>query len=106
MLWFWCSLGSSAAELCSRVPVSKQEGARCLLLVLANSALTVTATIITAISAVAINNTTAPATEARRRQKKIKQQSKKKKPEREAHVCLFVGQFANVGFKSDGAVTF
>lgn len=46
----------SEALLC--VSLNKQEGIWCLLLLLANTALTVTATIITAISVIAINNTT------------------------------------------------
>lgn len=45
------------------VSLNKQEGIWCLLLLLANTALTVTATIITAISVVAINNTTVLAIE-------------------------------------------
>lgn len=53
----------SKALLC--VSLNKQEGIWCLLLLLANTALTVTATIITAISAVAINNTTVLAIEVR-----------------------------------------
>lgn len=53
----------SKALLC--VSLNKQEGIWCLLLLLANTALTVTATIITAISIVAINNTTVLAIEAR-----------------------------------------
>lgn len=48
-----------------RVSLYKQEGIWCLLLLLANTALTVTATIITAISVVAINNTTVLAIEVR-----------------------------------------
>lgn len=44
------------ALLC--VSLNKQEGIWCLLLLLANTALTVTATVITAISVVATNNTT------------------------------------------------
>lgn len=48
-----------------RVSLNKQEGIWCLLLLLANTALTVTATIITAISVVAINNTTVLAIEVR-----------------------------------------
>lgn len=51
----------SKALLC--VSLNKQEGIWCLLLLLANTALTVTATIITAISVVAINNTTVLAIE-------------------------------------------
>ncbi len=53
----------SKALLC--VSLNKQEGIWCLLLLLANTALTVTATIITAISVAAINNTTAPAIQVR-----------------------------------------
>lgn len=53
----------SKALLC--VSLNKQEGIWCLLLLLANTALTVTATIITAISVVAINNTTVLAIEVR-----------------------------------------
>lgn len=49
----------SEALLC--VCLSKQEGIWCLLLLVANTALTVTATIITAISSAATNNTTASA---------------------------------------------
>lgn len=61
-----------------RVSLNKQEGIWCLLLLLANTALTVTATIITAISVVAINNTTVLAievrtvTNAKKKKKKIK----------------------------------
>lgn len=51
----------SKALLC--VSLNKQEGIWCLLLLLANTALTVTATIITAISIVATNNTTVRAIE-------------------------------------------
>ncbi|TNN75407.1 hypothetical protein EYF80_014454 [Liparis tanakae] len=47
------------ALLC--VSLNKQEGICCLLLLLANTAHTVTATIITGISVATINNTTAPA---------------------------------------------
>lgn len=53
----------SKALLC--VSLSKQEGIWRLLLLLANTALTVTATIIAAISVAAINNTTALAIEGR-----------------------------------------
>lgn len=53
----------SKALLC--VSLNKQERIWCLLLLLANIALTVTATIITAISVVAINNTTVLAIEMR-----------------------------------------
>lgn len=53
----------SKALLC--VSLNKQEGIWCLLLLLANTALTVTATIITAISVVATNNTTVLAIEVR-----------------------------------------
>lgn len=48
-----------------RVSLNKQEGIWCLLLLLANTALTVTATIITAIGVVATNNTTVLAIEVR-----------------------------------------
>ena len=51
----------SKALLC--VSLNKQEGIWCLLLLLANTALSVTATIITAISVVATNNTTVLAIE-------------------------------------------
>lgn len=85
----------SKALLC--VSLNKQEGIWCLLLLLANTALTVTATIITAISVVAINNTTVLAIEVRTvaTLAKIKHPSRAGETIRERErpqVCLHVGQ--------------
>lgn len=76
------------ALLC--VSLNKQEGIWCLLLLLANTALTVTATIITAISVVAINNTSAPAIDVCVCVPKIKHPGRAGETDRESnhrHVC-------------------